>query len=117
MNDSWTYYWRSRNRVSQIDYILTSKELSKRVAAVITADPNKFPHIERKGIAYRKLNNDGKILPKQSNLIHFEPDEVTPAPANFTPGSKVDFRFMRYQQVVSDWKKNVSDHCPVKVWF
>ena len=117
LNETWTYYWRSKNRVSQIDYILTSKELTRKIDAVIAADPNKTPHIERQGIAYRELNNDDEILPKQSNLIHFEPDAVTPAPANFTPSSKIDFRFERYPKVMTDWKKNVSDHCPVKIWF
>lgn len=116
-DDCWTYYWRSKNRVSQIDYILVSEELERRVDAAAAADPNKKPHIERKGIGYKKLNNSGEILPKKSNLIHFEGDAVTTAPSTFMPNSKVDFRFSRYQEVNLNWKNNISDHCPVKIWF
>jgi hypothetical protein len=57
------------------------------------------------------------ILPKQANFVHFEQDEVTPTPAIFTPTEKVDFRFERYDKVMEDWVNNVSNHCPVKVWF
>jgi endonuclease/exonuclease/phosphatase family metal-dependent hydrolase len=116
-DDCWTYYWRSKNRVSQIDYVLTSEALTKRIGTLVSTDSTKKPHIERKGIAYREKNAKDQILPKQSNLIHFEQDAVTTPPAAFTPSSKVDFRFTRYQEVMDNWKNNISDHCPVKIWF
>lgn len=116
-DDCWTYYWRSRNRVSQIDYVLTSKAFTNRINTLVSSDPTKKPHIERKGIAYREKNATDQILPKQSNLIHFEQDAATTPPTAFTPSSKVDFRFTRYQEVMDNWKNNISDHCPVKVWF
>jgi hypothetical protein len=31
--------------------------------------------------------------------------------------AKVDFRFARYGEVLADLSANISDHCPVKVWF
>ena len=116
-NDCWTYYWRSKNRVSQIDYILVSRALRDRIDTVINDDSNFIPHIERKGLGYRELNSQGEILPKMTNLNYFEDDAVTPIPANVTPSEKVSFRFTRYQEILNDNKANISDHCPVKIWF
>ena len=117
VDDRWTYYWRSRNRVSQIDYFLGSKAFTKLVDDAVAADAARKPYIERKGVAYRELNASGLVLPKESNLIHFEADSVTPTPANATPSSKIPFRFSRYPELYTNWKNNISDHCPVKVWF
>lgn len=116
-NDRWTYYWRNRGRVSQIDYVLASRALATRVANVVVADPSKKPHIERQGLAYRELNNAGQVLPREATLVHFEADPVTTAPANASPDEKVDFRFPRYNEIKQNWRANISDHCPVKVWF
>jgi len=116
-NDCWTYYWRSRNRVSQIDYILASRALTKLIDDAVTADSSKKPHIERQGLAYREKNKSDQILPMRSNLVHFEADPVTDTPACASPNEKVNFRFQRYAEVLDNWKANVSDHCPVKVWF
>jgi endonuclease/exonuclease/phosphatase family metal-dependent hydrolase len=116
-HDYWTYYWRSKNRVSQIDYVMVSKALLKRIEAVVTADPAKKPHIERAGLAFSKLNAKKEILPKQVTLVHFEEDEATPPSSSATPPAKLDFQFARFEKVLENWKNNVSDHCPVKVWF
>jgi endonuclease/exonuclease/phosphatase family metal-dependent hydrolase len=115
--DRWTYYWRSRGRVSQIDYILASSALATRINNLVAADPTRRPHIERQGLAYRELNNANQVLPREAWLVHFESDAVTPAPANASPNEKVDFRFPRYPDVFPHWRSNISDHCPVKVWF
>ena len=115
--DRWTYYWRSASRVSQIDYILASKKLAARVAAAVGADAGKRPHIERRGLGFRKLNAAGEVLPKTAKLVHFEQDPVTSAPGNVSAEERIDFRFDRYAEVMTDWKKNISDHCPVKIWF
>jgi endonuclease/exonuclease/phosphatase family metal-dependent hydrolase len=118
IDDRWTYYWRSKNQVSQIDYFLTSDALTDRIDNVTTADPQKKPHIERQGIAFREISqSNGLVLPKESNLIFFEPDPVTIQPPVTTPSKKVDFRFSRYPEVLADWHRNISDHCPVKIWF
>lgn len=116
-NDRWTYYWRSASRVSQIDYILASKKLAARVKALVGSDASKRPHIERQGLGFRKLNAAGNVLPKTAKLVHFEQDPVTPKPGNALADERIDFRFGRYAEVVADWKKNISDHCPVKIWF
>ena len=103
-NDSWTYYWRARNRVSQIDYVLGSREFTRRVDRRIQNDGSLIPHIERAGLAYRELNADGEVLPASARVEE-------------SPNTRVDFRFPRYTEVLDDWRNNVSDHCPVKVWF
>jgi endonuclease/exonuclease/phosphatase family metal-dependent hydrolase len=116
-NDRWTYYWRSAGRVSQIDYLLASRKLAQRVDALVAADGSKRPHIERKGLGFKKLNAAGKVLPKTAKLVHFEKDPVTPRPAHAPADERIDFRFDRYGEVMANWKKNISDHCPVKIWF
>ena len=116
-NDRWTYYRRGNGHVSQIDYVLASRALARRVADVVASDPLRKPHIERQGLAYKQLNNAGQILPKATTLVHFEEDEVTPAPAEASPDEKTSFQFPRYPEVMANWKTNISDHCPVKVWF
>lgn len=116
-SDTWTYFWRARNRVSHIDHVLVSRALKSRIDDVVQADPTKIPHIERQGVAFRELNASGQTLPVESNFVHFEADAVTPAPASPTATHKVPFRFPRFPEVVADWRSNISDHCPVKVWF
>jgi endonuclease/exonuclease/phosphatase family metal-dependent hydrolase len=115
--ERWTYYYRSKNSVSQIDQVLVSKALASRIADVLAADPAKKPQIERQGLAYREINASGLVLPKEAWLVHLEDDGVTPVPPGITLREKVDFRFPRYPEVMANWKSNVSDHCPVKVWF
>ncbi len=116
-NACWTYYWRSKGRVSQIDYVLASKALTQRVNAVAAADPSKVPYIERGGLGFRELNAQNEVLPSKATLVHYETDDVTPPSPSATPNEKVDFRFPRYETVLGNWKNNISDHCPVKVWF
>lgn len=107
-NDRWTYYYRSANRVSQTDYVLCSPALAKRVTKT---------HIERRGIAYEKLDAEGGLLPEESRLSWVEDDGLTPIASGTPPEEKIDFRFPRYPEVLANWKNNVSAHCPVRVWF
>lgn len=107
-DDRWTYYWKAKGRVQQIDYILASKALAAKV---------RKSYIARSGLAYRELNADGELLPKQVTLTHFEKDDVTPEPSSRTPDRKVPFQFERYSPIFDDVGNNVSDHCPVKIWF
>ena len=114
-DDSWTYYWRNARRVSQIDYILASKALTRRVRTVVQGNPNRRPYLERGGLGYR-LGTSGNVLLEK--LVHFEADPVTPTPAGSPPPMKrIPFDFDRYEPVLENWKNNISDHCPVKVWF
>lgn len=115
--DSWTYYWRSRSRISQIDYILTSRALSNRIRQAAQNNPNSQPYIERAGLAFRSWSVDGETLPREATLVHFEPDIATPAVPGALPNSRVPFQFPRYEEIIEDWRRNISDHCPVKVWF
>jgi endonuclease/exonuclease/phosphatase family metal-dependent hydrolase len=117
VDDRWTHYWQSKGYVSQIDFILASRALGERVARVVETDSSRIPHIERHGLAYRKLNAAGETLPREATLVYFEPDSATITPSGVRENEKVDFRHPRYPEVIDNWKDNISDHCPVKVWF
>jgi endonuclease/exonuclease/phosphatase family metal-dependent hydrolase len=117
VNDRWTHYWRSKNHVSQIDFILASRALAERIARVVEADSLRKPHIERRGLAYRQLNKAGEILPREATLVHFEKDRATSVPSGVREDEKVNFQHARYPEVMENWKDNISDHCPVRVWF
>jgi endonuclease/exonuclease/phosphatase family metal-dependent hydrolase len=105
-DDRWTFYWRAENRVQQIDYVLASKALAARVAAT-----KRKIHIERQGVGYRQLNREGLVLPTDVRVTHSEgrPPAI--------PDGRVSFRFPRYSAVLEQGANNISDHCPVKVWF
>jgi endonuclease/exonuclease/phosphatase family metal-dependent hydrolase len=107
-DDRWTYYYRAKGRVQQIDYILASKALAARVRKT---------HITRAGLGYREVNAEGEVLPKAVTLVHLEEDGVTPVSNETTPSEKIPFTFERYEPVFDDLSNNISDHCPVKVWF
>jgi endonuclease/exonuclease/phosphatase family metal-dependent hydrolase len=112
----WTYYWRAKGRVSRIDYLLASPALAARVAAKAAA--GRKPHIERRGVGYRDRGAGGNVLPVEATWTHFEADEVTPRPPDATPDAKVPFGALpRYPEVLADPNANISDHCPVKIWF
>ncbi len=114
-DDAWTYFWRDKNRVSQIDFILVSKALAQRIKKEVQNDEKKKPHIERRGLSY-KAGKSGNILP--ATLIHFEEDPVTSQPGSTAPEkSKLPFDHKRFKEIEKDWKNNISDHCPVKIWF
>lgn len=117
VDDRWTYYYRSRNRVSQIDYILVSRALRDRIDNVVAADNARAPHIERSGLGFRELSASGEVLPENPTLQYFEDDGVTPVPPDATPPTRVPFRYARYEEILDNWRNNISDHCPVKVWF
>ena len=93
--DSWTHWFRSENTVSQMDYILVSPALDKATAGV-------KPRIERRGISFSTILQDGKPGPKKT---HFQRTDSDPNPI------QVDFRFKRFPQVTR--QDFASDHCPV----
>jgi hypothetical protein len=39
------------------------------------------------------------------------------AAPSLTPDQKLPFQFVRYAPILDDVTNNVSDHCPVKIWF
>jgi len=97
-NEQWTYWWKSKNRASQIDYMLLSPALNKQVNA-----QNILPRIERGGIATKGLLQDGSISPATTRIFHVDND---PNP------TRVDFNFPRFSAVIDDGRF-ASDHCPI----
>ncbi len=108
-DDAWTHYWRGERRVSQVDYILGSRAFRDAVDAAALSNTDYTPHIERGGLGYSRYNAAGDdILPAEVKLFRSDDDS---APAN------VPFRFPRFDAVLEDWRNNISDHCPVRVWL
>ena len=113
--DRYTYYWRSKNRVSQIDYILASKALLQRIKT--QANKGARPVIPREGLSFKPSAKTGDALPPK--FTFFEPDET------FTKDAKgkapepvtIDFNFARLPGIEDDPTNPVSDHAPVKVWL
>lgn len=117
--ERYTYFWRSKNSVSQIDYILASKALSARVAASVKKGKQFTPHIERSGLGFVTGTgaNAGKI--REPRFAFFEPDVAHPKDADraIPAPMKVPFDFARLPSVKEDPKAPISDHAPVKIWF
>ena len=98
--------------------MLASTALAARVAAAVSANTNRTPYIGRRGLGYNDVSMvDGGILPKEVTLVHVEEDGVTPIPSGVAPPAKIPFRLPRYKKVLENVSANISDHCPVKVWF
>lgn len=93
--DRWTHWFRSENSVSHIDALLLSPALAQQTAGVA-------PVIERRGISFSRILQDGGIGPR---LTHFQRVDDDPNPID------VDFRFPRFAQV--DPELYASDHCPI----
>jgi endonuclease/exonuclease/phosphatase family metal-dependent hydrolase len=93
--DRWTHWFRSENSVSHIDALLLSPALAQQTNGVI-------PDIERRGISFSRILQDGGIGPK---LTHYQRVDDDPNPID------VDFRFTRFPNV--DAELYASDHCPV----
>lgn len=83
--DRWTHWWKSKNRVSQIDYILLPQGLADKASAAM-------PYIERRGISSARKKS------------YFDD-------ANGERGPAVDFSFERFPEVTD--KLDASDHCAV----
>lgn len=83
-NDRWTHWWKSKNRVSQIDYILLPQKLEGKSTSA--------PYIERRGISNARKTS------------YFEGNDGD-------KGASVKFDFNRFPEV-SD-KIDASDHCPL----
>jgi endonuclease/exonuclease/phosphatase family metal-dependent hydrolase len=96
--ERWTYWWKSKNRASQIDYILLSPKLAKEVKK-----RKLLPVIERGGIGTKGFLQDGSVKPGQTRIFRTDDD---PKPL------KTDFQFARFDPVLDDGLY-ASDHCPV----
>jgi endonuclease/exonuclease/phosphatase family metal-dependent hydrolase len=94
-NDRWTHWFRSENSVSHIDALLLSPMLAQQTEGVA-------PVVERRGISFSRVLQDGGIGPK---LTHFQRVDDDPHPID------VDFRFPRFTEV--DPELYASDHCPI----
>jgi endonuclease/exonuclease/phosphatase family metal-dependent hydrolase len=97
-DERWTYWWKSKNRASQIDYLLLSPAIAKDVNA-----KNILPRIERGGIAIKGFLQDGSISPATTRIFCVDND---PNPL------RVDFNFPRFSAVIDDGRF-ASDHCPI----
>lgn len=93
--DRWTHWFRGENSVSQLEALLLSPALSQATAGAA-------PVIERRGISFARVLQDGGIGPKKS---HFQRVDDDPNPV------EVDFRFPRFNEV--DAELYASDHCPL----
>jgi endonuclease/exonuclease/phosphatase family metal-dependent hydrolase len=91
----WTHWFRGGTSVGQLDYILLSPALAQ-------ANAGQLPVIERRGIGYARVLQDGGPGPRQTYFMHGD-DDLNPTP--------VDFRFARFAEVTPD--DYASDHCPV----
>ncbi len=91
----WTHWYRSENKVSQIDQVLVSPALDRDTTGSV-------PHIERRGVSFSRILQDGGIGPRET---HFNRIDDDPNPVD------VDFRFSRFTGVSPD--NYASDHCPV----
>jgi endonuclease/exonuclease/phosphatase family metal-dependent hydrolase len=95
LEDRWTYWYRSENRVSQIDHILLSPALSHRTQG-------RVPRIDRRGVSFKSVLKDGLPGPKQTHFFRTDDD---PSPI------ALDFRMERLPDVSVE--HYASDHCPV----
>jgi len=93
--DRWTHWYRGANTAGQLDYLLLSPALS-------AATQGQLPVIERRGISFERMLQDGGIGPKKTRYQRRDEDP-NPIP--------VDFRFKRFPLVSA--KDYASDHCPV----
>lgn len=96
--ERWTYWWKSKNRVSQIDYLLLSPALTDSVES-----HNITPRIERKGIGIKGFYSSGNINPRTTRIFNTDDD---PDP------QRISFEFERFDEVLQT-KQHASDHCPV----
>jgi endonuclease/exonuclease/phosphatase family metal-dependent hydrolase len=93
--DRWTHYYKSEGSVSQLDHILLSPALAKKLKSV---------EIERRGIGFKSLSkkDSSVVFPQIAKLKRSDNDKYP---------LSVDFQFKRFKNVSID---NVSsDHCPV----
>lgn len=96
--ERWTYWWKWKNRASQIDYLLLSPALVQSVTS-----HNIKPRIERMGIGIQGFYDSGNIKPRTTRLFKTDDD---PEPM------RINFEFERFSSVL-DTLQHASDHCPV----
>lgn len=93
--DRWTHYYKSEGTVSQLDHILLSPALAKKLKKV---------EIERRGIGFKSLSKrDSNILLPQNVKLKQSDDDSAPL--------LVDFQFKRFDEISIN--NIASDHCPV----
>ena len=96
--ERWTYWWKSKNRVSQIDYLLLSPALAELVKG-----HNITPRIERRGIGIRGFYPSGNVNPQTTRIFKTDDD---PHP------KRISFEFDRFDRVLQT-RQHASDHCPI----
>lgn len=93
--ERWTHFYKGEGSVAQLDHILLSPALAKKLKGV---------EIERRGIGFkgRSKRDSAVVLPQNAKLKVSDDDQLP---------LQVDFQFKRFKNVSAD---NVaSDHCPI----
>lgn len=100
-HDRWTHYWKDKNSVSQLDHLLLSPALHKKLK------PDGVV-LERRGIGFRAESKkvDGGYLPK---TVKFEAIDEDPNSVD------LDFQFARFDLV--SHKNVASDHAAIFAKF
>ncbi len=97
--DRWTHFYKSEGSVAQLDHILLSPALDRKLRSV---------EIERRGIGFKSWSKKDPSLrlPNNAKLVSSDEDKSP---------LMVDFQFRRFKDVSPD---NVaSDHCPIFLDF
>lgn len=99
--DRWTHYWKAKNSVSELDHLLLSPALAKKLK-------KNGVTMERRGIGFRAESKkvDGGYLPKS---VKFEVIDGDPNP------TELDFQFARFDLV--SHSDVASDHCAIFAKF
>ncbi|MEZ6184528.1 MAG: hypothetical protein R3F62_05885, partial [Planctomycetota bacterium] len=100
--ERWTYWWEKRNQVSQLDYLLLSPELARRVKAARCT-----PTIERGGIGFSRWLKDGWVGPRFAKLVGGVREERR--------SISVQFQFDRFEGVLLERARWASDHAAVGI--
>ncbi len=94
----WTHWYKSRNRTSQLDYMLLSPVLAEAVI-----QRGMLPTIERRGLGFDGYYASGSRRPLTTRIFRSEND---PDPM------RINFDFPRFD-LVEQTGQQASDHCPV----
>ena len=94
----WTHWYKSRNRTSQLDFMLLSPVLAEAVI-----QRGMLPAIERRGLGFDGYYASGSRRPLTTRIFRSEND---PDPM------RINFDFPRFD-FVEQTGQQASDHCPV----
>jgi endonuclease/exonuclease/phosphatase family metal-dependent hydrolase len=97
-NERWTHLYKSRNRASQLDYMLLSPALAEDLL-----QRSLQPVINRRGLGFDGYYASGNRRP-QTTRIFLSEDDPNPR--------RINFGFPRFD-LVEQTGQHASDHCPI----